>query len=500
MAGKQRTITVKAPQNGAYPMTVSWSHVAEGIKVHKGDPLLDLKAGDGRDVRVRAPETGRIASPPYEKGSTIHAGMTLVLIGEVDPKPDAPADDAAPDAAGMSAEKVKVPESPPPASSPEESGPSPSRQAAPAPSSTSRSPAAGELRVQAGEAGVDRVSANPRQARPRRRVVPLTVYAILALAIWGGLGGIRLPATDRVVGYATALFETSEQKAYRECMAARARLEAEQKAAQAAAAAEGKAAFASPLPDCAPDTDTDTDGGFKFVRNKDPIAPEPERLLKPATPAPANTGADRDRSAEPFKIAFANRCNQPIKVAIRYLDQEGNWQSKGFWSIAPGQQRAVAMSTSRTFYYHAYGLNVQWHSNDHAFTVNDGKIPFNMRRWDIDRDFDAVYTHNLNCSGNPSGYVVRVANYCPEKLRVAARYVDKKTGEWVTSSAFAVPTGTRGTLIETSNPDVWVHASYGSKYLLQGSRKQAFKLQGKDMWFFPIGLDEIEKGYLGFCN
>lgn len=210
---------------------------------------------------------------------------------------------------------------------------------------------------------------------------------------------------------------------------------------------------------------------------------------------PTHSAHAQDYTA--WSIAFNNKCNQKVRVAIRYVDRGGEWQSEGFWSISPGETRTVAVGTSRTFFYYAAAAGARWQSEDHTFLVEGDPIPYKMRRWEIDANVVGAYTHNLLCPDGLSGYEVRAANYCSEKLRIGVRYVDTDTGEWVTSRAFALDPGKRGALIKTSNRDVWVHGGFGTKYFGRPGKKM-FPLNGKDQWFFPIDVSDAH--YLDFCR
>lgn len=199
----------------------------------------------------------------------------------------------------------------------------------------------------------------------------------------------------------------------------------------------------------------------------------------------------------PWRIAFNNMCNQSVKVAMHYADANGEWVSDGFWIIEPGATKTLVKTSLRTFYYYAQSDGTRWMSTDYSFKVAGNAVPFHMKKSRLGAVVGGVYTHRLNCPNGVSGYQVRVANYCAQSLQIAVRYVNAKTGEWVTSPAYRLAPKKRDAFAKTSNRKVWVHASYGSKYFGR-SGKRRFQLNGEPEWFFPFDLSVSTD--LDFCS
>lgn len=305
MNDKPNLLTIRAPQSGSYPMTATWSHVAQDMRVRKGDPLLDLMAHNGKEIRVRAPKTGRVVSPPHSKGASVLAGMVLVVL-----EPSAIAGEEETQAGAPDADEINAgPAAPAPQTGPVGQD-VPTEKKFRAASPITPAPTAPKApRSPAGEATLTHEEAPARQPKRGRRAVPLAVYGLLALAIWGGMGGIRLPVTEQVTELARDVFETPEQQAYRECQEDRERQLAEQKERREAAAAEGKASFEFPIAGC--EGDDKADSYFQFVRSGEtekapeapPSSPSPDN--DPLAPPPATSGSDFDAAQRNLMTALS---------------------------------------------------------------------------------------------------------------------------------------------------------------------------------------------------
>lgn len=67
----------------------------------------------------------------------------------------------------------------------------------------------------------------------------------------------------------------------------------------------------------------------------------------------SNSSSSSSSTATHYKLKFKNKCNKPVKVLIRYLDDNDDWKSKGWWEIAPDKTVYVEDSSNRIFYFYA---------------------------------------------------------------------------------------------------------------------------------------------------
>lgn len=100
-------------------------------------------------------------------------------------------------------------------------------------------------------------------------------------------------------------------------------------------------------------------------------------------------------------IAVRNRCNRPIRVAVRYQRSDGKWMAKGWWTFSPGEFANLESSGQRlrTFHDQVYYFaettdgrsRVVW-SGDHVETVGGRVVP--MRSY---RDSTGTRELSLTC-------------------------------------------------------------------------------------------------------
>lgn len=75
-----------------------------------------------------------------------------------------------------------------------------------------------------------------------------------------------------------------------------------------------------------------------------------------------------------YHIYFENRSDDPLKVAIRYKDYNGDWTTDGFVTLKTGEKRHMAVSDQKTYFYYAENQK-KWKKKkwkgDYHFPIND---------------------------------------------------------------------------------------------------------------------------------
>ena len=103
-----------------------------------------------------------------------------------------------------------------------------------------------------------------------------------------------------------------------------------------------------------------------------------------------------------FKIC--NQSSEKISVAIAYHDQDaGNWVSRGWWNVDPGECKTPLSGELRDRYYYLYGDGEQHYwSGEHSFCV-DNSDKFTLNEADTTCDYDYEGFIEVD-TGDSTGY------------------------------------------------------------------------------------------------
>lgn len=119
--------------------------------------------------------------------------------------------------------------------------------------------------------------------------------------------------------------------------------------------------------------------------------PNPDSAV-PAPVAPASVHPPPAINAP--GIVIVNKCNHPVRVAIRYADTNRRWSIAGWWSVAANSRTgylanegSVLHSNTAVLYFFAESLDEsgwRW-AGGHSMTIGDHSVP--MRRI-VDKEGD----------------------------------------------------------------------------------------------------------------
>jgi hypothetical protein len=121
-------------------------------------------------------------------------------------------------------------------------------------------------------------------------------------------------------------------------------------------------------------------------------------LISSTSSTTTSTSSTSSSTASHYKLKFRNKCNKPVKVLIRYLDDNDDWKSKGWWEIAPNKTVYVEDSSNRIFYYYAKTTDgkLVWSDNENKRTYKGKKYGF--RKLEKSNSDYGSWISNITCS------------------------------------------------------------------------------------------------------
>jgi len=103
-----------------------------------------------------------------------------------------------------------------------------------------------------------------------------------------------------------------------------------------------------------------------------------------------------------YKLKLKNKCSKDIKTFIRYKNFEGQWKSKGWWKIKPGETVHVEDSKNNLFYFFAKSTDgsLVWKGKDNVKTF-EGK-EYGLREIKKKNNNYGDWVTNITCTSiNP---------------------------------------------------------------------------------------------------
>jgi hypothetical protein len=103
------------------------------------------------------------------------------------------------------------------------------------------------------------------------------------------------------------------------------------------------------------------------------------------------------------RIYFKNNCSRKMSSAIRYKSTSGNWQTGGWWTLAPGEKKFVATTKNSIFYVHAQTIDhevnkLRWGGSDWRGRVRNSDLE-GFRKVRSNPSSFVDYTYNFSCDG-----------------------------------------------------------------------------------------------------
>jgi uncharacterized membrane protein len=125
----------------------------------------------------------------------------------------------------------------------------------------------------------------------------------------------------------------------------------------------------------------------------------------------ADIGIDINIERESYPTSefyFRNKCSQPVKLALKYINWNGKWAIKGWWYfeskdasyLASGGGR-IGLSSSVIYYYARTTENADdslvW-EGEHGVSLGDEYL--RMRKRNLSKDSDGDYVFSIHCTGH----------------------------------------------------------------------------------------------------
>lgn len=86
----------------------------------------------------------------------------------------------------------------------------------------------------------------------------------------------------------------------------------------------------------------------------------PAELLESFTlPSMPKSALVSENKKKAYHIYFENKSLEPIDVAIRFKDENGDWKQDGLTQLNPGEKKKMGRTIDRTYYYYASNLDLK---------------------------------------------------------------------------------------------------------------------------------------------
>lgn len=94
------------------------------------------------------------------------------------------------------------------------------------------------------------------------------------------------------------------------------------------------------------------------------------------------------------KLYFFNDCYYPVDLLIRFKNLNGEWQTKGWYKIAPGKSAYIEDTRNSIVYWYAQDKTGTWSGNN--YKSFKGKS-YGFKKWEITNDEWGKQTKKLTC-------------------------------------------------------------------------------------------------------
>lgn len=106
----------------------------------------------------------------------------------------------------------------------------------------------------------------------------------------------------------------------------------------------------------------------------------------------------KDSQEQSFdKIHFHNKCYETIQAALIFKNLYGDWETAGWYTLAPGQRGYIEDTRNTVYYTYAESSNMRWSGSDTYEYVN-GYGPYGFTKRQITTDAWGNWTHNFTCN------------------------------------------------------------------------------------------------------
>lgn len=138
-----------------------------------------------------------------------------------------------------------------------------------------------------------------------------------------------------------------------------------------------------------------------------PAPPPPPPAATPEPP-PVTTPVDLERDAAAGAIRINNRCQTSIRLALHFLNRNGEWRTGAWWTFAPSEENFLSLNDSGrlytdndTFYFYAESTtgNIVWKGTDSSEdrTYEVGGTPYRFKSLTSPRTETGNYLLELTC-------------------------------------------------------------------------------------------------------
>ena len=118
----------------------------------------------------------------------------------------------------------------------------------------------------------------------------------------------------------------------------------------------------------------------------------------------SNSSRSSSSAQEYDEIYLQNQCNDNIQAAISYKNLNGEWETKGWYSLAPNAKAFVAKTKNRIYYTYAESITsgLKWSGDAVKESIrNEGSYGF--RKKEIRSDTWTTWIDNFTCENNVVG-------------------------------------------------------------------------------------------------